>query len=612
MLYPLTIFVNFISVTIAVWLGLYLITRNPRKPVAWLTGIALWMIGGLFLNILFALYPPNLPAERPLWLRLILMIWAGPVKAQGENSWLLGWSIAFGIVIWHHATTLLRGPLNPWRWIRILAGYLIATVAVFLRLYTPLLYESEVGEALFLNTLQGGPLYPFFGVAILFFTGWSIVNLVRSARVANALILRKQLELLATATVVAGLAGPIAILGSGFNISIPIVAVSLPLGVAVTMVGYGVARYSALTEGRTMRRDFIYSAVSLVILASLYLLATWMLMQVYQLPPIIYVVVVLMAAITQSLYGVGEQILDKIIYQRDISDLRKSLRRLSHLATEQGEIEENLTPALENMCSTVRATYGLLFVGEGQSLTQLVAYEWPHENVSLARQDVAADDVLHLPPGHFPPPLNEAALLVPLYTEIDQIGAIILGRPVNGLRYSDWDLENLLDPSDRLSAAIWHAKVEREHLEKINQLAQTPQPKTDLAPEKISVSVVEKAYRNLKDYAFLGDSPLVNLRLVRSQVPDGGTITHVERGKIVCDLLTEALEKLRPEGKEPGNLAPREWHPFLVLHDAYIKDRLNRDIMSRLYISEGTFNRTRRGALRSIARILGEMEIGVH
>jgi hypothetical protein len=53
---------------------------------------------------------------------------------------------------------------------------------------------------------------------------------------------------------------------------------------------------------------------------------------------------------------------------------------------------------------------------------------------------------------------------------------------------------------------------------------------------------------------------------------------------------------------------PREWHPYLILHGAYLEDRLNRDIMSQLYISEGTFNRTRRSAIRSVRRMLQEME----
>ncbi len=608
MLYNLTIFVNFVSVIIAVWLGLYLVTRNPRNQIAWLTGISLWLIGGLFVNILFALNPPIIPEARPFWLRLILTLWAGPVKGDGENSWLLGWSIAFGIVVWHHTTTLLRGPLTWWRRIRIAIGYLVAGAAVILRLYTPLLYASEVGDPLYLNTLAGGPLYPVFGAWILIFTGWSFVNLVRSARHANSMMLRKQFETLATATLAGGLAGPFAIAGSMFDVPIPIVAVSLSLGISVSMVGYGIARYSALVEGRIMRRDFFYSAVFLTILVFFFLLGTWMLLQVYQLPPVIYVVVTLMAIVTQSLYGVGEYWIDKLIYRRDTITLRKSLRQLSHLATQQEDLEERLKLALESMCLTVRATYGILLVQEQNSLAQRTVYEWPHEKVTLSLQDIGADDLTHLAPNHFPTPLHEAALMVPLYAEAEQIGALILGRPVNGVRYGDRDLEHLLTASDRLSAALWHARVEKEQLKQINELAHSaPQPVP--ATEKISAEMVEKALRNLKDYAYLGDSPLSNLRYINAQLKDGA-VTHVDRGKVVSSLLSSAMEKLRPEGKEPGDMAPREWHPYLVLHDAYMKDRLNRDIMSRLYISEGTFNRTRRGALRSIARILGDMERG--
>jgi len=35
---------------------------------------------------------------------------------------------------------------------------------------------------------------------------------------------------------------------------------------------------------------------------------------------------------------------------------------------------------------------------------------------------------------------------------------------------------------------------------------------------------------------------------------------------------------------------------------------LNRDIMNRLYVSEGTFNRTRRRAIRGVAKAIGEIE----
>ncbi len=58
MLYSLTIIFNFVFLVVAVWLGVYLVTRSPHSLVAWLTGLTLWSIAGLFLNFLLALTPP--------------------------------------------------------------------------------------------------------------------------------------------------------------------------------------------------------------------------------------------------------------------------------------------------------------------------------------------------------------------------------------------------------------------------------------------------------------------------------------------------------------------------------------------------------------------------
>ncbi|MBK5108539.1 MAG: hypothetical protein JJE12_10415, partial [Anaerolineales bacterium] len=82
----------------------------------------------------------------------------------------------------------------------------------------------------------------------------------------------------------------------------------------------------------------------------------------------------------------------------------------------------------------------------------------------------------------------------------------------------------------------------------------------------------------------------------------------IDKGKAVNKIVTAAIDKLRPGEEVPAEPLPREWYPYTILHGAYIEDRLNRDIMSQLYISEGTFNRTRRSAIRSMRRMLEEME----
>jgi hypothetical protein len=92
--------------------------------------------------------------------------------------------------------------------------------------------------------------------------------------------------------------------------------------------------------------------------------------------------------------------------------------------------------------------------------------------------------------------------------------------------------------------------------------------------------------------------------------PVGGTVTHLDRGKALHNLLIHALQQLRPASVEPpASVVPaREWHNFLILHESYLKGELTRDIMARLYIGEGTYNRTRRRALRSVGKLIREME----
>ena len=122
-------------------------------------------------------------------------------------------------------------------------------------------------------------------------------------------------------------------------------------------------------------------------------------------------------------------------------------------------------------------------------------------------------------------------------------------------------------------------------------------------PAEELVGSVEDCLRGLSDYTRLGASPLVD------QLGIGGE-THLVRGRALREKLLAQLDLLRPPGKRPAEPLPREWHPFAVVHDAYVENVPNREIMARLYISEGTFNRTRRNAIRAIARSIVESGTG--
>jgi hypothetical protein len=99
---------------------------------------------------------------------------------------------------------------------------------------------------------------------------------------------------------------------------------------------------------------------------------------------------------------------------------------------------------------------------------------------------------------------------------------------------------------------------------------------------------------------------IVDRRLERTQ-PGASPSTHLDRGRLLSELLVDLVEKLRPWGPQPQELT-REWVQYTILHDAYVLGELNRDIMAKLFISESSFNRARRRAVRGVARAVQELE----
>jgi hypothetical protein len=122
---------------------------------------------------------------------------------------------------------------------------------------------------------------------------------------------------------------------------------------------------------------------------------------------------------------------------------------------------------------------------------------------------------------------------------------------------------------------------------------------------------LEDALRHLYDYAYLGEHELSGLRVVEAYVGDQvKVVTNLDRGRALSQMLIDVIERLRPPGPVPKPLT-REWEQYTILHDAYVQGALNREIMAKLYVSESSFNRARRRAVRGIARAVAELERAV-
>jgi hypothetical protein len=109
--------------------------------------------------------------------------------------------------------------------------------------------------------------------------------------------------------------------------------------------------------------------------------------------------------------------------------------------------------------------------------------------------------------------------------------------------------------------------------------------------------LVEGALRHLDDPPALSQHPL--LAAVRLDMA-----SPLENAAALRSELVRAVERLRPSGPRPtpGSDGRRGgWLPYLVLYEAYVETRPNKQIMQRYYVSEGTFHRTRRRAIDAVA-----------
>ena len=337
-----TFLINYVGLAASLWLGMYIVTRSPRRLTSWLTSLTLWSMNGLFLNVLFTLTPPPAPEQGPYWLRLVYRFFEQD-PSLGAYTWLYKWQATPAIVFWYHTTVRMRwNKYGPKQWASLVFGYSVGSIYLLLRAYTyEVLIPDPTGDPTLLGTLLPGPLYTLFAVLGSIYMVMSYINLVHSAQTAPASVIRGKFVALAAATVTGGIALALSIAGSGFNQRVPSAAGSLMLGLTVVLIGYSVTRYSALAEGRTMRRDFYYNAIAACLVVGLYSLVTWISVQVFDVPRVAFIFVISLVIVTHSLVDFARRCVERFVFRRENIRLRAGLQDLASLSGEQDELGES-------------------------------------------------------------------------------------------------------------------------------------------------------------------------------------------------------------------------------------------------------------------------------
>lgn len=610
----LTTVVNLLALAAALWQGFYIITRSPRSRVSWLAALTLWSVATFHLHNVMVI---NVP-QRGVFLRIRPLV-------------------VLALPLWFHLTVLLK-PERPRRRLSIVAQ--VDKPVVILLMYglaliivlggvvpAQLPSEAGIGTVAYLSGRVTSALYP---VVAVFLACNGVLSLLNLWQIRADRVLMRSFPVLFAATLLAVLGGFYISLGVALRLELPTYPGDTLVGAGVILLGYAVARYNALIEVRAIERDFWYSLLAVGLLTAFYYLGALLLYFGGQVSFLSLMLVIAIAISSHALYDGVRVALDRLFYKEQFRQLRANLRTLARDAGTGQALSDQLQAVCRALCRALRIRKGFIALRTETGFEVKMAHRIRVEKRTFSLSALSALEMVHLSR----PDLQDMALLVPLYVGGVQLGALVLGPKESNQPYSEEDLDLIDDLADQLAHMIRTSQLQETNAEAMNalvagfrereralqqQLQQIlgeheaeSKPILEGVDEREFRSLVEEGLRRLHEFPFLGDHALAQMQIVDLAL--GGRkeafVTHIDRGKALNEVLLQALRKLRPEGTEPSRheVPPREWYQFLILHDAYVLGELNRDIMSRLYISEGTFNRTRRRALRGVARALIEME----
>jgi len=371
----------------------------------------------------------------------------------------------------------------------------------------------------------------------------------------------------------------------------------------VFVLGLSVARHQTLTERRTTFQDFPLTTISMFGLTGL---AVFFVMrngtQVKDLAHVVGFVVLLV-----GIYDLTREFLERLRMRRE-GAFRKQLRQLE--GANEDAFKGRLQETLDLICHTLNATSGLVAVRDGEEfLVTATRHSVPVES-RISVELMSSDEVTHVKDGQ----VSDLEWIAPSFEGQTQVAVVGIGKPHSRIEYSAGDLELLEEVADQIGTLVSLHKLKpgqttqirkmvaesRANVDELNSVAGKIKGTISVHPDADFIKMVEEALRHLPDAIKLGQLPLADKMGISAE-------THIERGKQLQVLLMDSIELFKPEEERPPEPLPRVWYNYAVLHDAYVEGVPNREIMARLYISEGTFNRTRRNAIRGLARALTEI-----
>ncbi len=576
MLFKATLLTDLIAMAATLWGAFYLFARGFPSRVTLRAVIVLLLLAIFFLGAYNNLFHQVAGTAA---LRAVLLI-------LGLGSW---YSLTYRL--------MPKQSRERHRGMEV-AMYVLGGVTALALIAIPDAFVDEQGNDLYVAHMRIGFPYILYGIFQVAIVLGMLYNLLADDRIG----LTRQGKYFLVASFFPGFAVASGVIGLAILPRLPRIVPDLFIFSGMFLLGISIARHQTLVERRTTIQDLPISFLTIIGLAGLY--AYFALH--WEVPLERIGAVVAFAVLTHSAYDLAREFLERQRIRHE-GTFRRQLRQLENQSTDEEALQVRLQEGLDLLCKTLLASGGFIAVRRGEDFMVIATRESIATGTTLASTLVASEDMSRAETNQLP----DIVWIAPAFEGQTQVAAIALGRPHAKLDYSIGDLDLLAEVADQVGTIVSSHNRERSgqsqqlvsdaHAKESETISLTDEMITTIStnPDMEFVKIVEDGLRHYSDYIVLGQSPLADWAGIQSE-------SHVERGKQLQKRLQDSIESLRPAEKRPGEPLPRVWYSYVVLHDAYVEGAQNREIMARLYISEGTFNRTRRNAIRGLARLLIE------
>ena len=576
MLTQITMFVDLLAMATTLWMAFYLFARGFPSRVTLRVVIVLLSLSMFYFSAYNNIFH-QIPGTAA-WRAVLLVI--------GLGSW---YSLTYRLMPEHTR--------KKYRWYEN-GMYVYAALSIILLLQSNTFIEEE-GNALYVAHMTGGLAYAVYGSYQVIISVCILFNLLVGERIG--LTPRGKYFL------VASIFPTLSVLFGVVSLRLPSsprIVQDLMVFSGIFILGLSVARHQTWTERRTSLQDFPLTTLSTLGLAAVTAIFAWREgMPVERMSSVVGFVI-----LAVGIYDLTREFLERLRTRRE-DEFRKQLRRLENENSGEQTLHRHLQKGLDLLCETLDAQGGFVAVRRGENFVVTATRSPVHVGSEFSESLVACEDVSKPKDAQ----LSSFAWIAPSFEGQMQVAVVGIEKPKSRTEYSTGNLELLAEVADQIGTIVSLGSLQPKQSSQLRELVAESQANVielkSVSGEMLDaisansdddfIKIVEDGLRHLPDTITLGQSPLAEKMTFEGE-------SHIERGKQLQQLLIDSIESLRPAEKRPSEPLPRVWYNHAVLYDAYVEGVPNREIMARLYISEGTFNRTRRNAIRGLARSLAE------